>query len=197
MKVKLCFSMIMFSLALTIFGASKNVSAQAQGHVTQYLYKGYKVTYTINSEWEDCYIASLTIESTGEYAIDNYALSFFMNDMIEEIWGADIYSYEGGIYTVNSEGYEQSIPFGKRKTISFRAEKKDVSASIPENFKIVSSYTLLDKVAYKLEIDSENDYQTKITIRNISDDTIMGWNIKFNTSMKKITSDIGRNKKTV
>lgn len=77
--------MIMFSLALTIFGASKNVSAQAQGHVTQYLYKGYKVTYTINSEWEDCYIASLTIESTGEYAIDNYALSFFMNDMIEEI----------------------------------------------------------------------------------------------------------------
>ena len=84
MKVKLCFSMIMFSLALTIFGASKNVSAQAQGHVTQYLYKGYKVTYTINSEWEDCYIASLTIESTGEYAIDNYALSFFMNDMIEE-----------------------------------------------------------------------------------------------------------------
>ena len=93
MKVKLCFSMIMFSLALTIFGASKNVSAQAQGHVTQYLYKGYKVTYTINSEWEDCYIASLTIESTGEYAIDNYALSFFMNDMIEEIWGADIYSY--------------------------------------------------------------------------------------------------------
>lgn len=42
--------MIMFSLALTIFGASKNVSAQAQGHVTQYLYKGYKVTYTINSE---------------------------------------------------------------------------------------------------------------------------------------------------
>ena len=78
--------MIMFSLALTIFGASKNVSAQAQGHVTQYLYKGYKVTYTINSEWEDCYIASLTIESTGEYAIDNYALSFFMNDMIEEIW---------------------------------------------------------------------------------------------------------------
>ena len=38
MKVKLCFSMIMFSLALTIFGASKNVSAQAQGHVTQYLY---------------------------------------------------------------------------------------------------------------------------------------------------------------
>lgn len=187
--------MIMFSLALTIFGASKNVSAQAQGHVTQYLYKGYKVTYTINSEWEDCYIASLTIESTGEYAIDNYALSFFMNDMIEEIWGADIYSYEGGIYTVNSEGYEQSIPFGKRKTISFRAKKKDVSASIPENFKIVSSYTLLDKVAYKLEIDSENDYQTKITIRNISDDTIMGWNIKFNTSMKKITSDIGEIKK--
>lgn len=187
--------MIMFSLALTIFGASKNVSAQAQGHVTQYLYKGYKVTYTINSEWEDCYIASLTIESTGEYAIDNYALSFFMNDMIEEIWGADIYSYEGGIYTVNSEGYEQSIPFGKRKTISFRAKKKDVSASIPENFKIISSYTLLDKVAYKLEIDSENDYQTKITIRNISDDTIMGWNIKFNTSMKKITSDIGEIKK--
>lgn len=195
MKVKLCFSMIMFSLALTIFGASKNVSAQAQGHVTKYLYKGYKVTYTINSEWEDCYIASLTIESTGEYTIDNYALSFFMNDMIEEIWGADIYSYEGGIYTVNSEGYEQSIPFGKRKTISFRAKKKDVSASIPENFKIVSSYTLLDKVAYKLEIDSENDYQTKITIRNISDDTIMGWNIKFNTSMKKITSDIGEIKK--
>lgn len=100
MKVKLCFSMIMFSLALTIFGASKNVSAQAQGHVTQYLYKGYKVTYTINSEWEDCYIASLTIESTGEYAIDNYALSFFMNDMIEEIWGADIYSYEGGIVVI-------------------------------------------------------------------------------------------------
>lgn len=53
----------------------------------------------------------------------------------------------------------------------------------------------MDKVAYKLEIDSENDYQTKITIRNISDDTIMGWNIKFNTSMKKITSDIGEIKK--
>lgn len=72
----------------------------------------------------DCYIASLTIESTGEYAIDNYALSFFMNDMIEEIWGADIYSYEGGIYTVNSEGMSNLYLFGKRKTISFRAEKK-------------------------------------------------------------------------
>lgn len=49
---------------------------------------GYEVKFNVDSKWDGAFNGSITITNTGNKAIDNWELSFEMQNNITNIWNA-------------------------------------------------------------------------------------------------------------
>lgn len=106
-----------------------------------------------------------------------------MDDEINEIWGALVHSKEGDIYTIKNEDYNFSIKPGTSITIGFQAEVKD-TLDIPQIFKMPIGHMEIPQDDYLVSVAKVGDYETRIDIKNVSQDSICGWSIEFDTDLK-------------
>ena len=66
---------------------------------------GYRVIFTLTSQWEGGYNANIRIENTGESVIENWYLGFDYQNRIANIWNAEIAANENGAYIIkNADG---------------------------------------------------------------------------------------------
>lgn len=69
----------------------------------------YEISKQITSQWENGYVATITIRNTGDTVINNWALYFTVENEIENVWNGTIDCYDGFGYTVTNAGWNENI----------------------------------------------------------------------------------------
>ena len=71
--------------------------------------ENFKVYFTLSSNWDAGYNATIKLENTGDESIQNWYLGFEYADSITNIWNAEISSNENGYYTIKNVGWNQIL----------------------------------------------------------------------------------------
>lgn len=87
----------------------------------------YQVSYLISNEWENGAIAQIVIENCGDYAIEDWVLSFDTELQITDIWDGHIKSVDGNNYIIQNPDYAQNIVPGEFAVIGMRLEGTTVN----------------------------------------------------------------------
>ncbi|WP_455714713.1 cellulose binding domain-containing protein [Anaerosporobacter sp.] len=109
---------LLLVLIICVSTTELNVFAEGKstwdGITTEYVYEAenYKVTYLLTGQWEGGYNANVRIENIGDSVIPNWYISYDSENVISNIWNAEIYSYESNQYVIKNAGWNQDIAVG-------------------------------------------------------------------------------------
>ena len=62
--------------------------------------------------WDTGYNATITITNTSDNVIENWCLTFPLNETISNIWNATISKEEENFYVIKNAGWNQDIAVG-------------------------------------------------------------------------------------
>ncbi len=150
----------------------------------------FSVDYKITAEWSKNYIVQVEITNNSESPIYNWALMFEFYDTIKSIWNAKVHNCENGTITLENCGYNSIIKSGEKISFGFQAEFEE-GINLPSNFKIPVTYREVPESEYVVDVIKINDYETRIAIKNISNDKICGWNIEFSSDVSINSTNVG------
>ena len=102
-----------------------------------------RTEFSVRTEWEQGFTGRLDIFNQGE-SIEDWTIEFESASEIEPgaIWGAEIVSREGNIYTLKPVDYNEVIESNREVSIFFNANKIDGKIINPSN--IVLNHDNLD-----------------------------------------------------
>lgn len=75
--------------------------------------KDYSISYDIDKQWDNGYIAAITIQNTSAKTIDDWKLDFYYDGDIQNIWNANILKREKNHYWIINDGQSQNIEPGE------------------------------------------------------------------------------------
>ncbi len=80
---------------------------------------GLSVSFADVNDWGNGYTANVAITETGTGSLNGWTMSFTSSDNITDIWGANIQSHVGNVYTLTNVGYNQTVSAGSPATIGW------------------------------------------------------------------------------
>lgn len=163
----------------------KNVNVASASEQKSFVYteEFFEVKYTVNGEWDkNYYNVSFEIKNISDEVIENWFLGMSIDGSIEQIWDATIYSHEVDHYVIKNATYNSNIAPGE--TIGFGCILKlNEKEAFPQEFYMPVKTEAVKEERYALQIESvdswENRTNYKITIENISMQTIEDWSVEF------------------
>lgn len=190
MKFKKFFkSLIAITLVISMITSSISyaaVEAKAKNDVSRtFTGEGFSVKFSIDSQWSGAFNGSIKITNTGNKAIENWSLMFYMDNNITNIWNATIQSNTDGLYCIKNSGWNQNIPVGKSAEFGFTATAGDViyiptSYYIPTNDIQVQDVPTSDyDVDFIVDSDWNSGFTGRIIIKNLSQRPIKDWTLEF------------------
>lgn len=99
---------------------------------------GYQVTYRINSSWGSYVSADITITNTGGTPIEDWKMSFPYDGKIENIWNADVVSYEDDVYVLKYKDYNKTIAVYGSVNFGFIACGESLPPTAPQSVYVAS-----------------------------------------------------------
>ena len=139
--------------------------------------ENFKVYFTLSSNWDAGYNATIKLENTGDESIQNWYLGFEYADSITNIWNAEISSNENGYYTIKNVGWNQNIAVGQ--SIEFGITSNEGFSGFPLKYELlgqISNVNIGDyNINYILTNDWETGFSSTITINNDSDTDFENW----------------------
>ena len=139
--------------------------------------ENFKVYFTLSSNWDAGYNATIKLENTGDESIQNWYLGFEYADSITNIWNAEISSNENGYYTIKNVGWNQNIAVGQ--SIEFGITSNEGFSGFPLKYELlgqISNVNIGDyNINYILTNDWETGFSSTITINNDSDTDSENW----------------------
>lgn len=143
--------------------------------------ENFKVYFTLSSNWDAGYNATIKLENTGDESIQNWYLGFEYADSITNIWNAEISSNENGYYTIKNVGWNQNIAVGQ--SIEFGITSNEGFSGFPLKYELlgqISNVNIGDyNINYILTNDWETGFSSTITINNDSDTDFEDWVLEF------------------
>lgn len=136
------------------------------------------ITITAQSEWQDGYIAEITIQNKKTVAIENWKVSASMSGTIENIWNAE-QEKNGKIYTFTNAGWNRNIKAGE--TISFGIKVRGAAFDdiadvvLKENQK--EAKTDGYAVEYNITSQWENHAIIEAIIHNTGEEELTNWSL--------------------
>lgn len=123
---KLIAKLLVVAILLTTMSQTTVVNAQPIYELSEnvYLSDGYEVTEKIESEWNDGYVATITIKNTSEVTIRNWSLYFPVNEGIENIWNVNIDACDDDWVLVTNLGWNENILPGESVSFGYVASSK-------------------------------------------------------------------------
>lgn len=149
-------------------------------------YKNFSIRYKVTSQWENEYNMEVTIQNNGENTIENWRLSFNLEDKIQSVWNAKIESSEDNYYIIKNDGWNQDIKPDKKVKFAFTAKFKDLPHE-PENAEMNSVCLEVPEKDYIVQCSSADGKTAKVQIKNLSDKEIEDWKISI-PNLLKITN---------
>ena len=150
---------------------------------TENVFEGenYKVTFTLTSNWNAGYNATVKLENTGDSTIQNWYLGFDYNNSITNIWNAEVSSNEGNNYVIKNVGWNQDIAVGN--SIEFGISGNHAFKGFPENYELIGTITEVAEDDYAIQYIVDSDwgtgYTSTISIRNNTDTVLEDWVLEF------------------
>ena len=99
--------------------------------------------FLIETEWDKGFTGKIDLTNIGENLLD-WTIEFESEFEItpEEIWGAEIVSREGNLYTLKPVDYNQTLDSQQNTSIIFNANKIDSAIFEPQNIRLGQDFTV-------------------------------------------------------
>lgn len=185
------------SIAYAESGIASNSDAQDVDGLTDIVtsntgnYKGdnYEVNFVIDSKWDNGFNATITIRNTGVTPIENWCMSFPLEQEIANIWNASIEETYEDFYVIKNVGWNQDIPVNG--SISFGITSYETFTGYPEYYTLIGNEVELKNgdysVKYEITEDWGDGYKALITITNNKPMTLEDWRLSFEYGDNVIT----------
>ena len=154
-----------------------------------YSSENFDVNFKLDNVWDAGYNATITITNTSDSIIENWCLTFPLNETISDIWNATISETHNDFYVIKNAGWNQDIAVGK--SVSFGITVYEPFSEYPEYYSILGNevetksedYT----VDYKITEDWGDGYKAAVTITNNKATAIEDWRLTFSYGDNLIT----------
>ncbi len=149
--------------------------------IDKYVGENFNVTCSLASYWEGGYNANIKVENTGDSVIENWYLSFALNNKLATIWNAEVVSNENGQYVVKNANWNADIPVGG--CVEFGISVNENFAGFPSVYKLLGENTQVQEEAYSVEYILDSDWGSGFTARvlltNNTEETLEDWTLEF------------------
>ena len=81
----------------------------------------YEIDYKISSQWDEGFIANVTITNISDREISDWKMEFTYDATIENIWNASVQDKDDEFYSILNDGSNQNIASGESVTFGFAA----------------------------------------------------------------------------
>jgi len=143
----------------------------------------------LDNVWDAGYNATITITNTSDSIIENWCLTFPLNETISDIWNATISETHDDFYVIKNAGWNQDIAVGK--SVSFGITVYEAFSEYPEYYSIlgneVETKSEVYTVDYKITEDWGDGYKAAVTITNNKATAIEDWRLTFSYGDNLIT----------
>lgn len=140
-----------------------------------------KVTFHLEGQWDSGYNAKVKIKNISHEVIHDWYISFAFDEVISNIWNAEIFRYSEGKYIIKNAGWNQDIKSGDSVDFGFSASEK--FSGYPEKYEIVNRKVADAKedytVKYHLDNDWQSGFQGSISITNNMGTALEDWTVEF------------------
>lgn len=156
----------------------------ATGAGSKVVFQGenFEVTYCIDNTWGGAYNASITIKNTGKKPIEDWALLFYGENEIKNIWNGKEVSNNYNLTMIKNVEWNQDIPTNGSVNLGFTAEFKD-KISLPKSFGLSTQKYKVNNQDYFVNFTKESDwvsgYSARVELKNNSKVTLEDWEIQF------------------
>ncbi len=149
--------------------------------VNNYTGENFNVVFSLANYWEGGYNANVKVENTGSSVIENWYLSFVLDNNFSSIWNAEVVSNENGQYVVKNANWNADIPVGG--CVEFGISVNETFAGFPKEYKLLGESTQVQEEAYSVEYILDNDWGTGFTARmlltNHTETALEDWILEF------------------
>ena len=97
-----------------------------------------EISYEIQNNWGDGFIAAVTVKNTSEKPLEAWKLSFNGNFDISTIWNANLLYTDDGSFKVENDITTTPIPVGGEKVFSFQGVIASGETPVLSDFKLTS-----------------------------------------------------------
>ncbi len=151
--------------------------------------ENFDVNFKLDSVWDAGYNATITITNTSDSVIENWYLTFPLNETISNIWNASISETHEDFYVIKNAGWNQDIAVGG--SVSFGITVYEPFTEYPEYYTILGNEVEMGSedytVDYKITEDWGEGYKAEVTITNNKDVAIEDWRLVFDYGDNLIT----------
>ncbi|MDE6017118.1 MAG: S8 family serine peptidase [Acetatifactor sp.] len=155
--------------------------AFSEGNSAVYEGDTFRVTFYLVGKWDGGYNANISIENTGEIAIENWYLGFDSKNDISNIWNAEVYSCENEKYIIKNAGWNKQIAVNS--SVEFGISGQQKFEGFPKEYRLIGESTNVKTEDYSVEyyVDSDwgNGFTGTILITNNTDETMEDWVLEF------------------
>ena len=124
---------------------------------------------------------NIKIENISDSVIDNWYLCYNFDNVITNIWNAEIYNQEQGKYVIKNAGWNQDISVGG--SVEFGFSGSENFAGFPSEYELLGESTETSKedytVEYHLDSNWESGFTGTISITNNTDIVLEDWILEF------------------
>lgn len=142
----------------------------------------FQVEYQLDGKWEKGYNASIKITNTGKKTIENWALLYYSEDNIQNLWNGKQIKNEYGITMIKNAEWNQDIKPGETVNFGFTAAYEE-KIHIPKSYALSTRCIEVPEKDYKIIYHTDSDwnsgYSSSIGIRNLTGETIEDWDLRF------------------
>lgn len=162
---------------------TSDVQSSWDGITTVNKYEGenFRVTFSVADYWNGGYNANIKVENTGSSVIENWYLSFVLNNKLTTIWNAEVVSNENGQYVVKNANWNADIPVGGCAEFGISVNENFVG--FPSTYKLLGENTQVQEDAYSVEYILDSDWGSGFTARvlltNNTEETLEYWTLEF------------------
>ncbi len=195
---------VAFILTLAMCVCTTGAAASAEASVTtgvvqsswdgmttenKYVGENFSVTFSLSGYWNGGYNANIKVENTGSSVIENWYLSFALNNKLTTIWNAEVVSNENGQYVVKNANWNEDIPVGG--CAEFGISVNENFTGFPSTYKLLGENTQVQEdacsVEYILDSDWGSGFTARVLLTNNTEETLEDWTLEFDFD-REITS---------
>lgn len=156
--------------------------------VSKYTGENFNVMFSLTNYWEGGYNANVKIENTGSSAIENWYLSFALDNNLSTIWNAEVVSNEAGRYVVKNAGQNADIPVGG--CVEFGISVNETFAGFPKEYKLLGESAQVQKEAYSVEYILDSDWGSgfsgRVLLTNHTEEVLEDWALELIRNQSKL-----------
>ncbi len=151
--------------------------------------ENFDVNFKLDNVWDAGYNATITITNTSDSVIENWCLTFPLNENIADIWNASVSETHEDFYVIKNAGWNQDIAAGQ--SVSFGITVYEPFTEYPEYYTILGNEVEIGSedytVDYKITEDWGEGYKAEVTITNNKNVAIEDWRLTFDYGDNIIT----------